>query len=87
MASSKADPCVEVAHGNCATCHTTDDTGDQPNKGAGLWVTKIHMMAPVQCAPISDEDARAVARFRVPIIDHSCRRQVMGGSGHIMIAY
>ena len=57
-----ADPASEVVVNNCAACHSLDYITTQPRgKGEQFWRDAVAKMVNVYKAPLSPEDADAVA--------------------------
>lgn len=57
-----ADPASEVVVNNCSACHSLDYITTQPRgKGEQFWRDSVAKMVTVYGAPISPEDADAVA--------------------------
>lgn len=55
---------LDVAEANCGTCHSADYLEYQPpKKGAEFWEAEVHKMIYVYGAPISEEDATAIAAY------------------------
>ena len=57
-----ADPAAEVVVNNCSACHSLDYITTQPRgKGEQFWRDAVAKMVNVYKAPVSPEDADAVA--------------------------
>ena len=57
-----ADPASEVVVNNCSACHSLDYITTQPRgKGEQFWKDSVAKMVTVYKAPLSPEDADAVA--------------------------
>ena len=60
--SELADPASEVVVNNCSACHSLDYITTQPRgKGEQFWRDAVAKMVNVYKAPLSPEDADAVA--------------------------
>jgi sulfite dehydrogenase (cytochrome) subunit B len=57
-------PGVEAAQGNCLACHSSDYIAMQPPKlGKPFWDAEVAKMIKVYKAPISNDDAKAIADY------------------------
>ncbi|WP_018964158.1 hypothetical protein [Ancylobacter sp. FA202] len=57
-------PGFEAAQDNCMVCHSVDYINTQPpGKGAAFWQSEVQKMVHVYHAPVSEEDAKAIADY------------------------
>ncbi|TPE50944.1 cytochrome c [Amaricoccus solimangrovi] len=63
-ATFRPGPGVETAESNCGACHSADYIEYQPpGMGADFWSAEVTKMIKVYGAPISEEDAKAIAAY------------------------
>ena len=57
-------PGFEAAQENCMVCHSVDYINTQPSgKGAAFWQAEVQKMIHAYHAPVSEEDAKAIADY------------------------
>lgn len=57
-------PGFEAAQVNCMVCHSVDYINTQPSgKGAAFWQAEVQKMIHSYHAPVSEEDAKAIADY------------------------
>lgn len=57
-------PGFEAAQINCTVCHSVDYINTQPSgKGAAFWQAEVQKMIHSYHAPVSEEDAKAIADY------------------------
>jgi mono/diheme cytochrome c family protein len=57
-------PGMETAQNNCLTCHSADYINTQPpHRGKAFWEAEVTKMIKAYHAPISEEDAKAIADY------------------------
>ncbi|TCK16618.1 sulfite dehydrogenase (cytochrome) subunit SorB [Ancylobacter aquaticus] len=57
-------PGFDAARDNCMVCHSVDYINTQPpGKGPAFWQGEVQKMIHVYHAPISEEDAKAIAAY------------------------
>lgn len=59
----KPGPGVELVTKNCLPCHSLDYLTTQPPGTPAQWQASVTKMIKVYGAPISDEDAKAIAAY------------------------
>ena len=60
----KKAPGLDKVEGNCGSCHTLDYIQmNSPYPNAALWDAEVTKMIKVYGAPITDEDAKAIAEY------------------------
>ena len=60
----KAGPGLDKVQGNCSGCHSLDYiVMNSPFPNAALWDAEVTKMIRAYGAPISDEDAKAIADY------------------------
>jgi mono/diheme cytochrome c family protein len=59
----KAGAGLDQTQTSCRTCHSLDYITMQPGGGAGQWHGVVTKMMKVFGAPLSDQDAKAIAEY------------------------
>ena len=65
-AALKKGPGLELAEGNCASCHSVDYINTQPRGpkfGGAFWQAEVTKMIKVYGAPIDDADAKKIVDY------------------------